>query len=466
MVLQTGGSISLSNLAAEFIGSTIGPIKMSYFRPSSTNGARGVPAVSNNGSLNISSFYGKRNIIVPAGLIAKYSGDTLSNGVIVDETYSGNNPISSAGSVSVTRGHVSMRNYISGNTSSRYILPNFNLTSVGTILLVDRYNSTVANNRQRIVSSSQANVAIGHLNNGGSVYALYNNGQIYNSGYDIYANTWETSVYSLGNYFRGNQITYSTQSNYSSLGNLGVNVGYSGSSTSDWAMYSMLVYNRNLSLTEIMKMEGYLNSIYSTQIQNVYNWYSNFTRTTGAPFAITQSGSDPNVQLQFTSSTIGSTYNAIYSNNIRLQDYQQFVVEFEYSTSNASADGIAFHFGGTGFEQSEIPQNNSGCLEIHTYGSSQQGKGIYLFSKNGTTLGNSIFDTTNIAWEKLSLVYTKGTSGTFKVYRNGTNIISADDPNNSSWVSTTSGNYYGFAGRTGGLYGDHFLRRVSITTSD
>ena len=63
------------------------------------------------------------------------------------------------------------------------------------------------------------------------------------------------------------------------------------------------------------------------------NWYTLFNRI-NSTFTITQSGSDPDVQLQINSTATTSSRTNLWYNQ-RIQNYSQFITEFEINISRS-----------------------------------------------------------------------------------------------------------------------------------
>lgn len=189
---------------------------------------------------------------------------------------------------------------------------------------------------------------------------------------------------------------------------------------------------------------------------NFYNWYGQMTQYSIGYTGGTQ-GSDPDVQWKLGNS-VGGTYNSIYINT-RLQDYTNFALYFEIFIQNDSAaDGLFFYFGSTsGGVVDENGGGNAYTLSFELYPT----KGINLY--NNTTQVKAYATTGHVAsaWQPVYVYYNNSTTNTVSVTWNGTNIHTYNNASQSSWLSS-SGSYWGFGFRDGGLVGSAWIRHVHI----
>lgn len=199
----------------------------------------------------------------------------------------------------------------------------------------------------------------------------------------------------------------------------------------------------------------------TTCIMHSGNYYTNMTRYESG-FTIVSQWSDPNVQLQLASASVGSSLTNIYGQN-RLQDYSTVSYGCEiFIGSGAVADGMWLNIGSTANPGGESDAQGGFLLNFQVYTGGGVSRGIYLISRtNGNRVASYVTNgITASAWQVVRFKYTKA-SGLWEVYWNGNNVISYTDTANSEWL-TTSGNYWGAGARTGGLKGDMYIRRVTV----
>lgn len=440
---------------------TTGQINLSSFRSSGTTSARGVSGIPTTGTISFSNFYSKQAIPVVSGLVAKYTGESWDGNKLVDETGSSNDTTANKGTITTNTSSNNNLKYIYGGTGVGLQFPTSILPSTYTILFLTRYNGT---NRNRIMDGITNNWLSGHWGNLSS--SAYHEGWVHQPAIDYYNNTWVLSTDQI-NLYRGNRrergTSGGTQSTRLSL-NYGYHTGVVHNETSDWAFYCLFVYNRTLTLSEILSMENYINSRYKTTIMNTYNWYSLFNKI-NSTFTITQSGSDPDVQLQLNSTSSYSSQTHLWHSK-RIQDYSQFVAEFEINMSDG-ADGTSFNVGfnsTSGFTIGEGPNTPAFYLVFHVYQS--RADGIYLFDSSGTQVGFYSYAVGENLWRPVRVVYTKSVTDTWKIFFNNINILTYSNANNNTWVSTTSGPVFGFCSRTGGATHDFYLRRFTLSIQD
>lgn len=193
------------------------------------------------------------------------------------------------------------------------------------------------------------------------------------------------------------------------------------------------------------------------------NWYTTMTKVNSA-YTITQSGSDPDVQLQMNSSSVGGSITHVYGVN-RLQDYNTAEIEFEIWIS-AGADALFFYMGYNAVPGSSYYEGVSSVayqLNMEVYQYASYTRGFHLI-KNGSTSAVASYSTTShiaSSWLPVKIVWNKSATNTFQIYFNGTNIINYSDANYASFVNG-SGSYWGIGSRTGGVTSDMYIRRVRV----
>jgi hypothetical protein len=198
-------------------------------------------------------------------------------------------------------------------------------------------------------------------------------------------------------------------------------------------------------------------------------YYSDLTRVNGSSFNITQSGTNPDVQLQMNSSSYTGQVTHVYAQE-RLQDFSRVVITFEIFISSSSvADALWFYMGQTTTPSSSTSEGNTGTgyqLIFEVFNNNVTvPQGINLYKNNSTSAVN-YSTTSHIAsqWLQVAITYTKSTTNTWYVSFNGSNIINYSDPNHTSWLSNT-GRFWGFGCRTGGSTGDFWIRRVNVNVT-
>lgn len=461
MALPSSGPIGFDQIRASMNSGNSGEISLGSLYSNGSLGARGVTGIPQSGEISFSHFQGKRGNPVPSGLIAKYSGDSWNGTSLQDETGSGNHATTVRGTVTATAEANTSLKMIYGGTTAGIQMPSGILPSTYTCFSIVRYNGP---NRQRIIEGVEpTNWLSGHW--GGQTCVAYHEGWLTSSSSPNQVGTaWVLSTDQI-NLYRGNKTTYGTSGGTSSA-RLSIHYGsgsYSWNEMSDWAVYAILVYNRALSSTEYNAVENYLASIYHIQIMTHLNWYNLFSRTNAA-FTMVQAGADPDVQLQMSSSAVTSSNNVLYYNN-RLQDFSQLTIDFEVYFSNAVADGSSFNMGCTSSSfWGEGPNTPGFCIAFQIYTAGGRAAGIYLFNDAGTQVGYYSVSLNNGTWTPVKIIYNRSATSTWQINYNGTSVISYSNPNNETWVTSTSGSYCGFGSRTGGAAMNFYVRRFSITT--
>lgn len=462
MPLQSSGQISFSQINTEMNGGASGPISLSSFRASGSTKARGVTGIPISGQISSSNFLGKEAIPVVSGLVAKYTGESWNGNTLVDETGSGyNTNANRGGAISSTTSANNSLKYIYGGTGAGLQFPTGILPSTYTILFLTRYNGS---NRSRIMDGINNNWLTGH--HGGKAGVAYHEGWVHYSDVDYYINTWVLSTDQI-NLYRSNGrergTSGGTQSTRLSL-HYGIHTGVTHNENSDWAFYCLFVYDRTLTASEILLMENYINARYKTVIMHVYNWYSLFNRI-NSNFTITQSGSDPDVQLQMNSTSTYSSNTTLWYDK-KIQTYSQFVAEFEIYMSDG-ADGSSFNVGfnsTTAGLWGEGPNAPAFCITFHVWQSRTDG--IYLFDSSNNQVGFYQYAVGENVWRQVRIVYTRSTTNTWQIFFNNTNIINYSNPNNETWVTNTSGSVFGFGSRTGGVTHNFYVRRFTLSVQD
>lgn len=210
----------------------------------------------------------------------------------------------------------------------------------------------------------------------------------------------------------------------------------------------------------------YTDSTWKTDAQcllHYNNWHTSVTAYNGGGTVSTKTGSDPDVQYNLGFGT-GNTRNLIYlSSSSTLLNYSSFVLYFEINIGSSSgADGLFAFFGSNSLSIIEGGGYNSFTLDFQIYTGGGRARGIYLFNGAGTQVG--FYSTSGFlasAWQPVYVYYTKGTTNTWKINWNGTDVITYSDSGNASFI-TNAGQYYGFGFRDGGVTGSASVRHVQL----
>lgn len=234
----------------------------------------------------------------------------------------------------------------------------------------------------------------------------------------------------------------------------------------EWKINGIIGNGGQIDLASFQGLTGgqisFSNFYNKTGVMTVYNWYNLFARSNSA-FTIAQSGSDPDVQLQMNSTATGSSLTTLRYNT-RIQN-SSFVAEFEINM-NGSGDGASFNVGyNTTSAIGEGPNGPAFAIGFQLYTGGGRSQGIYLWNNNGTQVGFWGYGIGEAVWRSVRIVYTRSTTNTWQIFFNGNNVINYSNPDNESWVTSTSGIYWGFGSRTGGATHNFYVRRFELTSS-
>lgn len=195
-------------------------------------------------------------------------------------------------------------------------------------------------------------------------------------------------------------------------------------------------------------------------------YYTDLTRYNSV-FTIVQSGTDPDVQLQFASSNAGGAVTQAYAST-SLQNNAYVVINFEiYIASNSAADAVWFFMGLNSAPTNtffEFTSSTAYKLVFEVYNNGTYARGLHLIKNGSSTAVASYATTSHIAstWIPVQIIYSKSATNTFSISFNNTNVITYSDASYASYVSG-AGAYWGFGARTGGSTGDFYIRRVNVS---
>lgn len=258
MALPSSGPISFGDLRTAMDSTNSGAISLGSLYSNGSLGARGVTGIPQSGEISMSHFQGKRGNPVPSGLLAKYLGDSWNGTTLVDETGGGYNSTASAGTISTTTEANTPLKMIYGGTYTGIQFPTSILPSTYTLFAITRYNGST---RARILDGMTNNWLCGHWN--GQTCVAYHEGWVTSSSSPNPVGTgWVLSTDQI-NLYRGNKTTYGTSGGTQST-RLSIHYGtyVNLGERSDWAVYTILVYNRALNSTEYTAVENYLSALY------------------------------------------------------------------------------------------------------------------------------------------------------------------------------------------------------------
>jgi len=260
MPLPTSGPILFSQIRTEMNSSNSGAISMSSLYSNGTLGTRGVTGIPASGVLWLSTFLGKRGNPVPSGLIAKYSGDSWNGTTLVDETGSGYHSTATRGTVNTTTEANTPLKMIYGGITAGIQFPTAILPTPYTLFSIARYNG---GNRQRIIEGINNNWLSGHW--WGNTCVAFHEGWITSENTNQLGTAWVLST-DQRSLYRGNKQLHSIRAGVQDC-RLSIHYGTyttpsNSTERSDWAVYAILVYNRELSSAEYTAVETYLSGLY------------------------------------------------------------------------------------------------------------------------------------------------------------------------------------------------------------
>mmetsp|Transcript_10721 Transcript_10721/g.24418 ORF Transcript_10721/g.24418 Transcript_10721/m.24418 type:complete len:309 (-) Transcript_10721:1507-2433(-) len=178
-------------------------------------------------------------------------------------------------------------------------------------------------------------------------------------------------------------------------------------------------------------------------------------------YTMVQSGSDPNVQIQILTSTT-TTSNNLYFRS-RIQDYYTFTLQFEmYCTSGA--DAAYFFVGSNDNPLFESDTKGGYIVRFQVYSS----RYIRLQDSSLNDKSTSSYASWNNDgnWHPVTIKYTKhawdNTLINWKVVVDTTTVINVNVTDAAAWVAS-SGNFWGFGGRTGGGTMSLYVRKMKLT---
>lgn len=404
MVLQSSGAISFSQIRNEFGGPSVqGPISLSQYKTGGTYGSQiasnpnNIP--STNALISFSKFYSSSKWVYPSG------------------TY------------------LAVNNSSSGNATNQDI-----------------------NSKSIWIDPLQNSVAP-ITNYGINFYYIVQN----TSGSDISGTIYEyqddTAVISLNNTTIGNYSYSGTTNTINTTFKVGQNLlkGYIVN-TGGAGHFQLTFKNGSGGTIAYTDSNWYADA---RCLLHYNNWATTLSFSTRSGTAYSITGSDPDKQIQLGFQT-GGTKNVMYTTTNGV-NYSSFVLYFElYIGTSSGADGLYTFFGSNSLDISESGGSNSFTLAFQIYTGGGRAQGIYLINGAGTIVAS--YATSGFianAWQPVYVYYTKGTTNTWNVFWNGTNIFTYSDANNATFI-TNAGTYTGIGFRDGGVAGTAYVRHLQL----
>lgn len=193
------------------------------------------------------------------GLIGLYTGESWTGSQWRDLSGSGNHVTSFSGTISTATYAGTSKSYIYGSTTSRMTFPSAILPSTYTLFYIAKYNGST---KRRILTSTNAGTNWFSGFHGGTTGIAYHN-NAFTSYTDIHGTNWFQGT-DQNNLYRSDGVDRTTGSAGSPSWTVPLSVnGYTGEE-SDWAIATVMVYNRTLSLSEMISVERYLSLTYPT----------------------------------------------------------------------------------------------------------------------------------------------------------------------------------------------------------
>ena len=206
------------------------------------------------------------DIPVTDKLYAYYDASSFSNNIWYDLTSNNNHAVYTNGNIQVNG------NYLSGNVYSNILFPCEVLPPVYTLLHISRYNGK---NNGSILYGYDSKITEYTPNPWYSGFYKNKSGvashglDITQTKLSIFTNKWVFSTDTNTNY-RANGYDYTTNTavndnpyaNINSYAQLSINNNLNPNDNSDWAVACIIVFNKNLSISEINSMEFWLTNKY------------------------------------------------------------------------------------------------------------------------------------------------------------------------------------------------------------
>ena len=195
---------------------------------------------------------------------------------------------------------------------------------------------------------------------------------------------------------------------------------------------------------------------------NMSNWYNIMNINKTGTFTNVSGLSDPNVQYQLTGNVANSS-NTVF-NSTRIQNYNSFVCSFDVYLGTVTDHGFYFYCGATSSTTVPSGGNTAANSSYYIYFQVTGTKGIYLYNDQGQQLAYSpvSFWTSISAFIPITIIYNRSVRNTWTVNVSSLDVLTYDDPNNTTWVSNIAGDFWGIGGRTTTSAMYVFIRRVEL----
>lgn len=447
-----------------------------------------------NGGATFTSYLRQLNLStnLPFAVVTPYNWYTNMIPINYAHTYT---PVSSGSDPNV---QLQLSNGTSANNlQEAYVYNNFPVQNYSAFTLTFQFYLTSGFTANGFYASfgHQSNVLNNFAAGLGNRYLIYFNTWAANpiGGTGIYLINNSQNAYTASNYVASAAITWTTNAwntvtiNYSrnaggtwQVSYNGVNyISYSDTSNQRWVTelagnYWTIGSSSNTQTFYIRQVNMVVNPSSGGNSQKLVtplNWYNKMTVSNfNGTYTAVSNGSDPNVSYQLSNAAQLEVGNSFYMQQ-RVQDYSSFTLQYDFKfiagTGGNPWDGVYSYFGTTNNAAYNSSNNGFNIFNVlNTDVTGSQGSYLNTGSNSwfGGTFGNISTPLVANSWYTTTINYTKGTTGTWKVDVNGNTILNLSDPYNSSWVSTSSGNYWGIGGNSGGgATGSYFIKKVQLS---
>ena len=196
-------------------------------------------------------------------LYAYYDASSFANNIWYDLTSNNNHAVYNNGNIKVSG------NYIYGDVNSNILFPCEILPPEYTLLHICRYNGTNNGSILYGFDSDKSSWYSGFYKNKSGVAS--HGGNITQNNLSIFSNKWVFSTDTNTSY-RANGRDYTNNNNtFNSYAQLSINNNLESINNSDWAVACIIVFNKNLSSSEINSMEFWLTNKYPDLWNLTYN---------------------------------------------------------------------------------------------------------------------------------------------------------------------------------------------------
>ena len=204
----------------------------------------------------------------------------------------------------------------------------------------------------------------------------------------------------------------------------------------------------------------------SNYLVNGLNWSTTMTLTRhSGSFTVESVTSNDYVFTQYRL-TNGSTCTNSFSNQTRIQDNESFTFTFNLYGTGSYQGNVNFFCGSTSIPTTTTGSNGGYMVNFQCQDGTFPSSNYYisLVDNSGTRVATAtISDWVNDVWTSIVITYKRGTVGTWTINFQNKDIITYNDTNNASWL-TTAGAYWGIVGMSYGASGlSSFIRNLELT---